>query len=80
MWINLHAWKVQLGVLSRENVPNKIGVITSSFQVNINLCASLRPAEPDGGHHIALNGAPEGLYCVVYTLDSILPVLLHNTM
>ena len=80
MWVNLHAWEVQLGVSASENVPDQIRVIASSFQVNLTLSASLRPAEPDGGHHIPLNSAPKCLHGVINTLDPILSVLLHNTV
>ena len=80
MWVNLHAWKVQLGVSACEYVSDKIRVITTSFQVNLTLSASLWPAEPDGGHHVPLNSAAKCLYSVIYALNSILSVLLHNTV
>ena len=80
MWVNLHSWKVQLGVSACEYVPDKIRVITTSFQVDLTLSASLWPAEPDGGHHVPLNSAAKCLYSVIDALNSILSVLLHNTV
>ena len=61
-------------------MPDEIRVITASFQVNLTLSASLWPAESNGGHHVPLNSAPKCLNSVIYALNSILSVLLHNTV